>query len=173
VGALVWALTASMIRPLAFLPLVLAVGSHAAAQEAVSATLSSNMPPLARLSLSANSLSFPDADPDLVPQIVSAGGPITITAKVRAGRDALVTLTVQADDDLRSGIGVLPVSLITWTASGPGFVNGAMSRTAPQLVGSWIGSGVRSGIQTFRFENRWTHPSGTYTVTLLYTLTAP
>ena len=153
--------------------LVLTVAAGAAAQEAVSATLSSSMPPLARLSLSANNLNFPDADPDLVPQIPSSGGPITITAKARAQSGGMVTLTVQASDDLRSGVDMLPVSLITWTASGPGFINGTMSRTSAQLVATWVGSGVRSGTQTFRFENRWTHPSGIYTVSLVYTLTAP
>lgn len=131
------------------------------------------MPPLARLSLSANSLSFPDADPDLVPQVPSAGGPITITTKARAQSDGLVTLTVQADDDLRSGVNVLPVSLISWAGSGPGFVSGTLTRGQPQLVGSWVGSGVRVGTLTFRFENRWTHSSGIYTVTLTYTLSAP
>ena len=156
-----------------FLVLTLAAALDAAAQESATATLSSNMPPLARLSLSANSLSFPDADPDLVPQVPSSGGPITITAKARAQSNGQVTLTVQAADDLRSGMSVLPVSLITWTAAGPGFVNGTMSSTTAQLVGSWVGSGVRAGSQTFRFENRWTHPAGIYTVTLTYTLTSP
>lgn len=144
-----------------------------AAAQAVSATLSASMPPLARLSVSTNSISFPDADPDLMPQVVSTGGPVTITAKARAATNSTVTLTVQADDDLRSGVAVLPVSLITWTATGPGFVNGTVSRTAPQTVGTWAGSGVRSGTLSFLFENRWTHPSGIYTVTLLYTLSAP
>ena len=159
-------------RPGLLLATLLALATDAAAQS-VSATLSSSMPPLARLSLSANNISFPDADPDLFPQVLSAGGPIAITAKARAENNGQVTLTVLADDDLRSGVSVLPVSLITWTASGPGFVNGTVSRTAAQLVGSWLGSGVRSGTQTFRFENRWTHASGIYTVTLTYTLSAP
>ena len=153
--------------------LALAASSGAAAQESVSATLSTTMPAMARLSLSANNLSFPDADPDLAPQVLSSGGPITITAKARAERDGVVTLTVQADDDLRSGVNVLPVSLLTWTASGPGFVNGTMSRAAAQVVATWAGPGVRSGTQTYRFENRWTHPSGIYSVSLIYTLTAP
>jgi hypothetical protein len=162
-----------MIRPTAALLIFsLSVVADAAGQ-AVSATFSSSMPPLARLSLSANNVSFPDADPDLVPLIPAAGGPVTITAKARATPNELVTLTVLAADDLRSGVNVLPVSLITWTASGPGFVNGTLSRSAAQLVATWPGSGVRAGTQTYRFENRWTHASGVYTVTLTYTLTSP
>jgi hypothetical protein len=162
-----------MTRPAAVFLVLFLGGAVNAAAQAVSATLSSSLPPLARLSLSANNLSFPDADPDLVPQVPAAGGPITITAKARAQNNGLVTLTVQADDDLRSGVNVLPVSLISWTGSGPGFVSGTLSRGAPQTVGSWLGSGVRNGTLTFRFENRWTHPSGIYTVTLIYTLSAP
>ena len=162
-----------MIRPTAALLIFsLSVVAEPAGQ-AVSATFSGSMPPLARLSLSSNNVSFPDADPDLVPLIPAAAGPITITAKARATPNELVTLTVQAADDLRSGVNVLPASLITWTASGPGFVSGTLSRSAAQVVATWLGSGVREGTQTYRFENRWTHPSGIYTVTLTYTLTAP
>jgi hypothetical protein len=152
--------------------LIVAAAASAAAQSA-SATLSANITPTARLSFSSNSLVFPDADPDLVPKISALSGPITITAKALAARDGVVTLTVQASDDLRSGVTVLPASMITWTATGVGFVPGTMSASTPQVVGSWTGSGVRTGTQTYYFENRWTHPSGIYTVTLVYTLTAP
>lgn len=152
-----------------------AAADDAAAQTSlpVSATLSSNVTSLARLSFSTNSLTFDDADPDLVPQVPASGGPLTITARARAPRNGLVTLTVQASDDLRSGVNVLPASLITWTASGGGFVDGVLSRTAPQLVGSWTGSGIRVGAQHYRFQNAWTHTPGIYTVTLIYTLTSP
>jgi hypothetical protein len=147
-------------------------GAEVAAQSAP-ATLSAAIPPMARLSFSTNSISFPDADPDLFPQVSAIQGPIAITAKARASQGALVTLTVQANDDLRSGVTVLPASLVTWTAAGPGFNAGTLSRAAPQIVASWTGSGVRSGTQSYQFENRWTHPSGTYTVTLVYTLSVP
>lgn len=167
-----WHSPLSMIRAAILLVLSLAVSPDARAQS-VSATLSASMPPLARLSLSSNNLSFPDADPDLMPQVPASGGPITITAKARAANNGLVTLTVQASDDLRSGLDVLPAALITWIGSGPGFVNGTLSRTTAQVVGTWLGSGVHTGTQTFRFENRWTHPAGTYSVTLIYTLASP
>lgn len=163
-----------MRQPLPVLVLACAVacGARAAAQSAT-ATLSAPVTPLARLSLSTNSLSFPDADPDLVPQVQAAQGPVTITAKARAAPGGVVTLTVQAGDDLRSGITVLPASLVTWTGSGPGFVAGTLSTASAQIVATWSGSGVHTGSQTYLFENRWTHPTGTYTVTLLYTLSVP
>ena len=154
------------------LVLAVAVAETAAAQSA-NATFSANVPPTARLTFSTNSLAFPDADPDLVPKVPALSGPVTITAKALAARNSPVTLTVLASDDLRSGVTVLPASLITWTATGPGFVPGTLSKTTPQVVATWTGSGVRNGTVSYLFENRWTHPSGIYTVTLVYTLTAP
>jgi hypothetical protein len=137
------------------------------------ATLSVNVSTAARLSLSSSSLSFPDADPDTVPLIPGTPGTLSITAKARATRGATVTLTMQASDDLRSGVNTIPASTISWTVSGPGFVNGTVSRTTPRTVGSWTGSGVRTGDQSFAFVNSWTYPTGTYSLSLLYTLTSP
>ena len=163
-----------MLRRCTILVLAAFVGCAArVAAQSATGTLSAAITPLARLSLSTNSISFPDADPDLVPQVPAVPGPITITAKARASQAALVTLTVQASDDLRSGVTVLPASLVTWTGSGPGFVGGTLSPATPQIVATWAGSGIHSGTQTYQFENRWTHPTGTYTVTLVYTLSAP
>src|SRR4029079_9751071 len=120
-----------------------------------------------------NALSFPDADLDPVPLIAAAGGAITITAKARASLSATVTLTVLATDDLRSGVDTIPAAALTWTGSGAGFVNGTVSRAAPQLVASWTGSGIRTGTQTYRFQNSWSYRTGTYTVSLVYTLVSP
>ena len=163
-------------RILCLLPMLwCAAAADAAAQSALSAsaTISTNVTSLARLSISSNTLAFDDADPDLVPEVPASGGPLTITARSRAPRNGLVTLTVQASDDLRSGVTLLPASLITWTGTGAGFVDGTLSRTTPQLVGSWTGSGARVGTQAYRFRNSWTHTPGVYTVTLVYTLTSP
>jgi hypothetical protein len=137
------------------------------------ATLNADFSPLAALSISSNTLAFPDADPDTVPQVPGTPASITITARARATRGAAVTLTVQASDDLRSGVDTIPIAAITWTASGPGFVAGTLSRATPQTVASWTGSGARSGTQNFLFANAWSYATGTYTVSLLYTLTAP
>lgn len=145
----------------------------ARAQETVSATLSANITTIATLTISSVTLSFPDADPDAVPLVPAAQGPITLTARARASRNATVTLTVLASDDLRSGVSTIPAGALTWTATGPGFIGGTVSRTAPQLVASWVGSGSRSGLQDYRFRNLWTYPSGTYSATLTYTLSAP
>lgn len=144
-----------------------------AAGQSSTATFSANVSPLANLSISSASVSFPDADPDTVPQIPALGGPLLITAKARANPGAQVVLSVQAADDLRSGVTLIPITNLTWTATGAGFVAGTMSKTASVTVASWVGSGVRSGSQQLFFRNLWTHPTGTYTVSLLYTLSAP
>lgn len=156
-------------KTLSLLLTVLAVGPAAA--QTATATLSANLGGLAKLSFSSNTLTFPDGDPDVFPQLEAP--PVTIIAKARASQGATIALTVLAGDDLRSGVVTIPADALTWVASGAGFASGTVSRAAPQLVASWNGSGVRSGTQTYRFRNRWNYAAGTYSVALMYTLTSP
>jgi hypothetical protein len=128
---------------------------------------------LAKLTLSSSSLAFPNSDPDTVPNIPAAGGPLTITAKARTSIGSAVTLVVQASADLRSGLDTIPISRLNWTAAGTGFVDGTMSATAAQPVASWVGSGSWTGSQSYTLVNAWSYAIGTYTTTLTYTLTAP
>lgn len=144
-----------------------------ASSQTATATLSANVNTIAKLTLSTASVSFPDANPDTVPQVPSAGGPIAITAKSRATPGAQVVLTVLASDDLRSGLTVIPASNVTWTVSGAGFVAGTLNKTTPVTLATWTGSGVRAGSQQWFFRNVWTHPTGTFTATVIYTLSAP
>ena len=135
-------------------------------------TLNASINGQARLSLSSAALTFPDADPDTVPSIQAAQGPITLTAKARTSPNGSITLTVQANDHLRSGVNTIPASNITWVASGAGFSNGTLSAASAQIVAAWTGSGVRSGTQTFFFKNLWSYATGIYTLTMTYTLSA-
>ena len=144
----------------------------AAAAQTDTGTLNAVIGGFARLSLSTTSISFADEDPDLVPQIPASPVAVTITARARATAGGMVTLTVQASDDLRSGVTTIPAQQITWTATGAGFVAGTLSASAPQTVATWVGSGVRTGTQSFRFRNLWTYPTGTFTLSMIYTLTA-
>ncbi|OFW07268.1 MAG: hypothetical protein A3H96_17255 [Acidobacteria bacterium RIFCSPLOWO2_02_FULL_67_36] len=155
-----------------FALLVVALWPALAEAQTDSATLNAAFTGLARLSFSANSITFVDADPDFVPQVSSSPATITISTKARASSGGTVTLSVQASDDLRSGVATIPASHVTWTVSGAGFLGGTLSATAAQTVATWTGSGVRSGTQSFYFRNLWTHPTGTYTLTMLYTLSA-
>jgi hypothetical protein len=157
----------------ALVGLLAAVLPSPAASLAQTVSASANIATIAKLALSPASLLFPDADPDLVPSIPSSNGPITITAKARSSPGGQVTLTMLASDDLRSGMDTVPIGALKWTATGDGFVGGTASRTSSQLVAVWAGSGARTGTQVFALDNTWQRATGTYTVTLVYTLTAP
>jgi hypothetical protein len=166
-----------MIAPrrllIAFIAWTVVAPAAGAAAQASTATISANVATLAKLTLSRSTASFPDADPDTVPQVAATGGAITITAKARARPATVVLLTVQASSDLRSGLNVIPATNVTWTATGSGFVAGTVSAVSPVTLASWTGSGIRTGTQSLFFRNLWTHPTGTYTVSLVYTLTSP
>jgi hypothetical protein len=79
---------------------------------------------------------------------------------------------VQAADELRSGLNTIPASQVTWTATGAGFTNGTLSSVSAQIVAAWTGSGVHTGTQSFFFRNLWSYATGTYTVTITFTLSA-
>ena len=151
----------------------LATGASVVRAQRGTTLLLVTLPTTARVSFSTTSVTFPDADPDATPSVPSVPAAVTISARARVPRNTQITLTLQSTDDLRSGVTVLPASLITWTVTGAGFTGGTLSRTTPQLLGLWTGSGVRTGTQSFRFENRWTHPTGTYSATIVYTLASP
>ena len=128
---------------------------------------------VARLTLTPAAISFPDANPDTVPQIAALPGPVTITAKARAPQGSAVNLTVLATDALRSGVVTIPATNVTWSTTGAGFVPGTLSASAAQPVGTWIGSGARTGTQSFLFANSWSLAVGTYSTTMIYTLSVP
>ena len=77
-----------------------------------------------------------------------------------------------AADQLRSGLNTIPASNITWTVSGSGFSSGTLSAASAQTVAGWTGSGVRTGTQSFFFKNLWSYATGTYTLTMTFTLSA-
>jgi hypothetical protein len=126
----------------------------------------------AKLTVSSATLTFPDADPDTVARIPASEGPLTVTVASRSTSGSAIVLTVQASDDLRSGLATIAVSALTWTASGIGFLGGTMSKTA-QTVGSWTTTGNSTGVLTFGFANGWTYSVGSYCTTITYTLTVP
>lgn len=137
------------------------------------ATMTATINATAKLTLSGATLSFPAADPDTTPVIPAGSGPLTVTAKARTSVGSTVTLSVQASGNLKSGLDTIPVSNVSWTATGTGFVNGTLNATAAETVGSWLGSGSWSGTQSYVLSNSWSYAPGTYSATLTYTLTAP
>jgi hypothetical protein len=161
------------VAALAMLATMLAAQSLNGASITRNATMTATVNALAKLTLSRATLSFPDADPDTVPNITASGGPLAITAKARTAIGSTVTLSVQASGNLQSGLDAIPISQVSWTAAGPGFVGGTLSSTTAQPVGTWISSGSWSGTQTYSLANSWSYVPGTYSATLTYTLTAP
>lgn len=136
-------------------------------------TVSASVAASAKLTLSIATVSFPDADPDLVPSISNSEGAVTVTAKGKTTTGSNVALTLQAAGDLASGSDTIPISNVTWTAAGAGFVAGTMSSTSAVSVGSWANSGNRTGQLSFFLLNSWDYEVGSYSVGATYTLTAP
>ena len=145
------------------------VSGPASATAALSVSVGSH----GRVSFTSLTLVFPNANPDQVPVVPAAPAAIAVAARARTPPNAQVTLTVQTADDLRSGTATLPASLIAWEATGPGFVPGTLSRDEASLVATWTGSGVHAGSQQYGFQNSWSHPPGTYSVTIVYTMSMP
>jgi hypothetical protein len=126
-----------------------------------------------KLAVSAAILTFPNSDPDTVPMIQASEGGVPITASARNSGTNQVILSVVASDDLLSGVNRINISQLRWTGSGPGFVDGTMSKTTAQTAGLWTTSGSYSGTMTFALVNSWTYAVGTYGTTLTYTLSTP
>lgn len=134
---------------------------------AVDAPLASS----ASLTLGVSAIVFPDSDPDTTPSVSATQNPVSVTANAQTNPGSTVNLNVRAPN-LRSGANTIAITNVTWTATGSGFLSGAM-RTTNRLAGSWVGSGTRTGTFSYFFANDWTYRTGNYTSTATYTLTAP
>jgi len=135
-------------------------------------TINATVSAKAKLTLGVAAINFADADPDTVPSIAAGENPVSVTVKAHTGSASTVTLTVAADGDLDSGTDTIDITNVTWTATGAGFVAGTMN-TSAQSAGSWTGSGQQSGTFSYSLANSWDYNAGSYTQTVVYTLTAP
>jgi len=125
------------------------------------------------LSVSPTSISFPSADPDVSPTIAAA--PVVVSIRIRQSSGPW-QLTVLANGDLMSGSQTVDISNVSWTATPvPPFQNGTLSRTVAQRMASGTGTvnPAKDGTVTFRLANSWNYNAGTYTQTLVFTLSAP
>lgn len=125
-------------------------------------------------SLTPQVVSFPSSDPDAVPIVAAA--PVTINYRIRQNSGSPWSLTVLAGGDLISGADQIDISNITWTATpAPPFQSGTLSKTVAQRIASGTGNAANpsTGSVTFRLTNSWTYSTGTYTQTLLFTLSTP
>jgi hypothetical protein len=144
-----------------------------AASTTSNVTMSATVSATAKLSVSSATLTFPNADPDTTASIPATEGAVTITAKAKTSTGATVALTLLAGADLTSGTDTIAISNMTWAVSGAGFVAGTMNKTTAQPVASWTNSGNRTGTQSFALANSWAYPTGSFSATATYTLTAP
>jgi hypothetical protein len=133
------------------------------------ATLAVTIAPSISLTLGMAAINFRSADPDLFPSIEANENPITVTVQSQAGGNA--TLTCRAMGDLASGGDIIAAFNISWTATGLGFASGIMNATDAQLAGQWAGLGTWNGTFSFHLINSWSYAPGTYSVSVVYTLT--
>ena len=151
--------------------LLFSTTAYAQASAPAALNVSVNVNAKAKLTLGTASIAFADADPDVTPTLTSAG--VSFDVKARTSSTGNVTLTVLASGDLASATSAIAINNLTWSSTGAGFVAGTANKTTAQSVGSWTGSGNPTGSQVFSLPNSWTYNTGTYAVTLNYTLTAP
>lgn len=127
------------------------------------------------LSVTPATITFPSADPDLSPVLLSP--PVTVTYRVRQLQGGVPwTLTILASGDLISGSSTVDISNVSWVASpAPPFQNGTLSKTVAQRLASGTGNvnPARDGQVTFRLANSWTFTAGIYTQTVVLTLSSP
>ena len=97
----------------------------------------------AELAIGTETITFNDADPDVVTTITSA--PVSLDVKARTTAGGAVTLTVQAAGNFTNGSSNIPLNTLQWTATGTGYQAGSSDSTNPQTVGTWTGSGHRVG----------------------------
>ena len=153
--------------------LVLLTSSAASAQQTATANVTATATVNAKAKLDVvGAVAFGDADPDVTP-IISAAA-LNIAVKARTGQNQAVTLTVQAGGDFtENGGGTIAINNLTWQVTGGGFVAGTAASASAVSVGSWTNSGNQTGTQTYRLANSWAYATGSYSVVLTYTLTAP
>jgi hypothetical protein len=144
-----------------------------AASTTSSLTVNATVAATAQLTIGGSAINFKDANPDSTPSITATENPVAVTAKGKTSTSGAITLTLLAGNDLTSGSDSIGISNVTWTATGSGYTPGTMNKTTAQSVASWTGSGARVGALSFALANSWSYPTGSYTTTATFTLTAP
>jgi hypothetical protein len=132
----------------------------------------------ATLTIDTTSISFPSANPDLVPSVPATQNPVTVTANVQIEDGKTAALTVLPGGDLVSGSDTIAINTVSWTATGSGdnnggLVPGILAKNTPVPAGSWTQSGTYTGAFSFFMANSWSYATGTYSQTMTYTVTAP
>lgn len=117
---------------------------------------------------------FPLGDPDLVPVVEAA--PVEVSYRVQGNPRVTWLLTIRAAGHLTSGASTVDISNITWIATpAPPFQNGTLNATVEQTLAAGTGTvnPAQQASVTFRLANSWLYPAGTYTQTVVFTLSTP
>lgn len=174
-----WLDTVQLSKVMVFALIVLTVlvlswpGNIWGANDIVMVDMNASAAAAVELTITPRTVNFPDADPDFNPTINAMENPVMVTISTNAGKTKRVLLTAQAQGDLVSGSDTIPITKIRWTATGPGFVPGTMSRTSAVTAGTWVGSGVHSGTFSYFLTNSWQYARGNYHASVIYTLSIP
>lgn len=126
------------------------------------------------LSISPSTITFAAADPDTTPSIVAPS--ITVSYQVRNNFGGSWRISLLASGDLTAGSATIGISNVTWTASPtPPFQAGTLSGTLAQTLASGTGNVTltTTGTVVFRLANSWTYNVGSYSTSVVFTLTAP
>ena len=123
------------------------------------------------LTLGVTSLHFPNASPVATASIPASENPMSVLVGFTGiGHWAL---SIIANGDLMAGSATIPVSNVSWTASGVGFVGGTMSKTTPQpLSGGALALPSALGQVSFFLLNSWSYATGMYTQSFTITLSS-
>jgi hypothetical protein len=153
----------------------LMAGTAWAATATANLTINAVVTATAKLALGVAAINFPNADPDTTLKIPANENGVSVTAQGKTTHGSTITLTVLAGGDLvgPGGSTPIPISKVTWKASGLPFVDGTMSKAGSVSAGSWTSSGSKSGSFDYFLDNSWDYDVGSYTATCVYTLTAP
>jgi len=126
------------------------------------------------LAISPSTITFASADPDATPSIVAP--PITVTYEVDKNGGGSWDISLLASGDLTAGSATISISNVTWTASPtPRFQAGTLSSTVAQTLASGTANVNKplDGTVIFRLANSWTYNVGSYSTSVVFTLTAP
>jgi len=125
------------------------------------------------LTVTPGAFTFPSADPDTTPAVVSPA--LTIRYRVQQNRDAQWRITLLANGNLQDGEAAIPIERVTWSATpAPPFQNGSLSSAVERLLASGTGNVPTStGSITFQLGNSWDYAAGLYTQTFVFTISAP
>ena len=173
-----------MKKPIAAFALALALAGGALLAQTLPLTQTLNLTAFVssryKLEMSAGSVTFTRvANPQTRPDIPQNESPISVTVKATTSRFLIfpqtINLRIEAVGTLTdpSSGTTIPVSAVTWKASGVGFVgSGTLSSGTAALLGTWNASGVYDGTITFSFRDDPNYPPGTYRLTVTLTVGA-